>query len=177
MQADSFGQEPFQTIPKMNAIQHRVHDICDGAVMAVFGISMMQRMMLRRLQYPDVLEKRDDPPILLARAVLPFMEFIGIGSQNGKEPSLPRQEPHAPRHQQKSHCYHYQVTRTVPPAMPRHVTRIMMMDRIRTSDQSSHQWRMIANIRVLHPMHETRDKLRGENGGRELQEIFQYHFH
>ena len=95
-QADGFRQQPFKASPEMDAVEYGIQKIRDGAIMAVLRIGVMLRMVPGGLQNPDILEKRDDTAVLLARAMLPFMEFIGIGGKDGKQPDMPCEQTQAP---------------------------------------------------------------------------------
>jgi hypothetical protein len=100
-------QQPFQSVPKIHAIQDWIHHVGDRAIMAVLGIRVVTRMVLRVLQQLDVLQKGNDGAIFFARAVRPFVKLIGIRAQNGKHPDFPRQQPGKPRrHHQHPREHH-----------------------------------------------------------------------
>ena len=48
-EANGFGQQPFESIPEMDAVKHGIQNIGDGAVMAVFWIGVIERVMFRGL--------------------------------------------------------------------------------------------------------------------------------
>ena len=73
----------------MKAVEDWIQNIGDGAVMTVFGVGMMQRVMFGRLENAEVLQAGNEPTIFLARAVGPFVEFVGVGRQAGKQSHLP----------------------------------------------------------------------------------------
>jgi len=102
-QPDCPGQRPFQSTPETDTVERRIQHIGDGAIMAVLGVSMMQRVMFGVLQQLDVLQKGDDGAVLFAGAMLPFMELIRIGGQKRKHPGLPAQQAHRPRAKEQEH--------------------------------------------------------------------------
>ena len=81
----------------MYAIEYRVHQIGDRAVTNVLGIRVVDGVMMRRLQHMRILKERDDAPVFYARLVRPFVNLIGVGTDGGKQPHLPRQHAECPR--------------------------------------------------------------------------------
>lgn len=57
MKMDGFGKQPFETIPETQGVENRVEKIRDRAVVAVFGVGVVKRVMFGRLQDADVLQK------------------------------------------------------------------------------------------------------------------------
>src|ERR1700720_3219984 len=118
---DRRGKEPFERIPKTNRVQHGIQKVGDGAIVAVLWVCVMPRMMFRGLQEPDVLQKRDDASVFLARAMRPFVEFVRVRGEDGKQPDLPRQQVQAPRYDDEDCRRQEKVPRTLPPIVARHV--------------------------------------------------------
>ena len=68
----------------MKAIEDWVQNIGDGAIMTVFGVGMMQRVMFGSLENAEVLQAGYEWTIFLTGAMGPFVKFVGVGRQAGK---------------------------------------------------------------------------------------------
>jgi hypothetical protein len=84
----------------MKAVEDWIQNNGDGAVMTVFGIGMVPRMVFGSLENVEVLQAGDERAIFLARAVGPFVEFVGVGREAGKQPHLPAQAVEPPGDEQ-----------------------------------------------------------------------------
>ncbi len=49
-QLDGLGEQPFESVPKIDAVEHGIQKIRGRAIMAVLRIGMMARVMFRGLQ-------------------------------------------------------------------------------------------------------------------------------
>ena len=96
MDAESAGEEPFEAVPEMETVKDGIEEIGGGAVMDVFGIGVVDRMVVRGLQDADVLKKRNDGAVFLASAVFPFVDFVGVGGNDRKEPDRPAEKTEGP---------------------------------------------------------------------------------
>ena len=163
LQAGRPRERPFQSVPETDAIQNRIQHVGHRAIVAVFGIGMMPGMMTRRLQNADILKERDNRSVFPGRAVRPFVELIGIGGQDGKQPDLPCQHAAQPREDDEQRGEKAQVPRALPPVELGHETRVMVMDNIWPGDVPANQRRVLAHIRVFKPMDESGDKFRGKD--------------
>ena len=112
----------------------------------------MHRMMLRRLQQPDVLQEGDEPAVFLPGAVRPFVDFVGVRADNNKQPYVPRQQIQAPRDQNDGGRKEREVPGALPPSVPRHVAGQVMVDDIRLTHERPDQWRVFPHIGVFRPM-------------------------
>lgn len=65
MQPDSFGQQPFESVPKMQRVEQGIQQIGDSAVVAVLRISVVPRVMLAGLQNFDVLQQEWPVKVLI----------------------------------------------------------------------------------------------------------------
>ena len=68
----------------MKAVEDWIQNIGDGAVMTVFGVGMMPRVMFSRLENVDILQAGNEPTIFLTGAMGPFVKFVGVGRQAGE---------------------------------------------------------------------------------------------
>ena len=82
---------------------------------------MVDGMVIRGLQQANLLQKGDNASILLAGLVRPFLDLIGVGADDGKEPQLPRQYIEPPCDEDNHRREAQQVPRTLPPVIKRHV--------------------------------------------------------
>ncbi|HMJ63848.1 MAG TPA: hypothetical protein VK615_00750 [Candidatus Binatia bacterium] len=57
--------------------------------MAVLWVHVMACMMTRRLKHPDALKKGNERTVFSRRAMRPFMDLIGIATENCKQPYAP----------------------------------------------------------------------------------------
>ena len=140
-------QHPFHTVPETDSVEQRIQHIAHRAVMAVFRVRMMTGMVPGRLQQVGVLQKRNQPSIFLARPMCPFMKLVGVGAQNRKQPHFPGQQAPKPRGHKDS-GQNRQVPRRLPPVMPRHEARIMMMHDVWPRHDTPDQRRVLPHVGI-----------------------------
>ena len=97
MQADGFGEQPFEGVPEMRAVEQGIHEVGDGAVVDVLRVRVMDGVVVRSLEDADILQERDEASVLVARAVRPFVDLISVGADDGEQPDVPRQRAKRPR--------------------------------------------------------------------------------
>lgn len=164
LQAHGPRQRPLEAVPKANAVQHRIQEIRYGAIMAVLRIGMVSRVMTRCLQDANILEKRNHRTVLGASAVRPLVDFVGVRADDRKQPDFPVQYAQKPCRDDEQRRHATQVSRTLPPAILRHVSRIMVMSDIRPRERPADDRRILPDIGVFNPMNEPADKFGRKHG-------------
>ena len=95
-QADGPRKQPFEAVPKLDAIQHRVQYICHRAIMAVLRVSVMPRMMLGGLQHAMLWRNVMTRPFSFGVRCV-HLWICWRWPRRGKQPDRPRQQPQPPR--------------------------------------------------------------------------------
>ena len=93
----------------------------------------------------------------------PFVDLIGIASDEGKEADMPGEPAKKGRKAHEQAHDEHQVPVTLPPRISRHVSWQVVVDGGRLSDEAADQRRVLADVGVLDPVDETGGEISGEN--------------
>jgi len=150
-------------LPKSNAIQNEIQKVGQDAVVAFLGISVMARMMTRRLEKANAVEEIDNDSVLRRRAMSPFVKLICVGTQDYKQPDLPCQQSTSPRDSQNDAAETDQVPRASKPIVASEVARVMMMKNIGFGDKSPGDGPILVAVGIFKPMNKSRYKVCKQN--------------
>ena len=68
----------FQALPTPHAVQQRIQEIRQHAIMAFLRIGVVMGVMARRLEKPNSLQEIDDDSVFCGCAVGPFVNLVRI---------------------------------------------------------------------------------------------------
>ena len=89
-------QPALQMGPESQLFQNGVEVLCDHTVVGRFGVCVVDRMMSRTLENPEILEKIYPRAILTPTAVGPLVDLVGVADQAGEDPDGRREGVQGP---------------------------------------------------------------------------------
>src|SRR5262245_10317921 len=136
--------------------------------MAVLRIGVMTRMMARRLDQADTLEQGNYGTVFYRCPVRPFVDLVGVDSQEDDQPDLPGEQTAEPSHRQYPQSKTQQQPRTLKPSVTREIARVVVMQDVWFCDKPASNRPVLVAIGILEPVKQARKEVGHQHHSDEL---------